>query len=86
MGKCEVCGNEYEFAFQVTMPNGESHTFDSFECAIHKVAPICDHCGCHVIGHGVTAKSRIYCCATCAHSSGAHEIVDNASHVGQMAR
>jgi hypothetical protein len=27
--------------------------FDSFECAIHMLAPVCPHCGCRVIGHGV---------------------------------
>src|SRR6267143_6035354 len=31
--RCEVCGNDYDKAFQVTM-RGDSHTFDSFECAI----------------------------------------------------
>ena len=34
MPGCETCGNEYDKAFQVVM-NGRSHTFDSFECAIH---------------------------------------------------
>ena len=38
MAKCEVCGNDYDKAFTVTM-NGWSHTFDSFECAIHALAP-----------------------------------------------
>ena len=33
MGTCENCGNEYDKAFQVVM-KGETHTFDSFECAI----------------------------------------------------
>ena len=28
-------------------------TFDSFECAIHAMAPRCAHCQCHAIGHGV---------------------------------
>lgn len=28
----------------------ERHVFDSFECAIHKRAPACDHCGCGVAG------------------------------------
>jgi hypothetical protein len=23
-----------------------THTFDSFECTIHAVAPSCGHCGC----------------------------------------
>ena len=34
MAKCETCGNDYDKAFQVSM-NGRTHTFDSFECAIH---------------------------------------------------
>jgi len=29
--------------------------FDSFECAIHRLAPACAHCGCKVVGHGVEA-------------------------------
>jgi hypothetical protein len=38
MAKCEVCGNEYDKSFTVTL-GGRSHTFDSFECAIHALAP-----------------------------------------------
>ena len=38
MAKCEVCGNDYDKSFTVTM-KGKSHTFDSFECAIHALAP-----------------------------------------------
>ena len=34
MSVCEVCGNDYDKAFQVMMA-GKTHTFDSFECAIH---------------------------------------------------
>ena len=45
MPKCEMCGNDYPRAFQVVMA-GATHTFDSFECAIHKLAPVCAHCGC----------------------------------------
>src|SRR5437763_10382283 len=52
MAKCEVCGNDYDKAFTVTM-NGQPHTFDSFECAVHALAPTCAHCGCQVVGHGV---------------------------------
>lgn len=40
MEKCDVCGNEYDKAFKVNK-NGESMTFDSFECAIQAMAPIC---------------------------------------------
>jgi len=50
MGKCDVCGNEYHLSFDV-ITAGARHTFDSFECAIHKLAPICDHCGCKIVGH-----------------------------------
>ena len=52
MAKCEVCGNDYALSFEV-IAAGQRHIFDSFECAIHKLAPICEHCGCRVIGHGV---------------------------------
>jgi hypothetical protein len=40
MATCETCGNDYDKAFQVKM-NGSTHTFDSFECAIHALAPAC---------------------------------------------
>ena len=76
MGKCEVCGNEYERSFQVVM-RGESHTFDSFECAIHALAPECAHCECRVIGHGVQVGESIYCCASCARMAGEAGVVDN---------
>ena len=70
MAQCEVCGNDYDKSFTVEM-GGKKHTFDSFECAIHALAPTCDHCGCHVVGHGVEEDGAIYCCAHCAHESGA---------------
>jgi hypothetical protein len=75
MAKCEVCGNEYDKAFQVTRA-GRIHTFDSFECAIHALAPVCAHCGCRIIGHGMEADGRFYCCAHCATQSGVHGLDD----------
>jgi hypothetical protein len=45
-------------------------TFDSFECAIQKVAPVCVNCRCRVIGHGVEHRERIFCCAHCAEMAG----------------
>jgi Rieske Fe-S protein len=69
MAKCEVCGNEYDKAFQITRA-GRTHTFDSFECAIHALAPVCSHCGCRIIGHGMEADGQFYCCAHCATHSG----------------
>jgi Rieske Fe-S protein len=65
MGRCEVCGNDYDKAFEVVAA-GDHHMFDSFECAIHRMAPICEHCGCKVIGHGAEVEGRFYCCAHCA--------------------
>jgi hypothetical protein len=40
MVKCEVCGNEYDKAFEVGI-QGRSHTFDCFECAIQALSPVC---------------------------------------------
>ena len=60
MKECEVCGNEYDKAFEVVAA-GQSHVFDSFECAIHAMAPICEHCGCKVIGHGTEVDGRFFC-------------------------
>jgi len=69
MSKCEVCGNEYDKAFTV-IADGVEHVFDSFECAIHALAPGCAHCGCRVIGHGVEKDDTIFCCASCAQHAG----------------
>jgi hypothetical protein len=69
MAKCDVCGNEYDQTFQV-MQNGRTMTFDSFECAIHAMAPRCAHCNCAIVGHGVEVGRQIYCCAHCAGHSG----------------
>ena len=65
MPVCEQCGNDYDKAFEVVAA-GETHVFDSFECAIHVMAPVCEHCGCRVIGHGVESEGRFFCCASCA--------------------
>jgi Rieske Fe-S protein len=77
MATCEVCGNDYHLAFEITAA-GERHVFDSFECAIQKLAPVCEHCGCKVIGHGVEAEGTFYCCAHCARQAGASHVVDHA--------
>ena len=77
MGTCEVCGNSYDKAFTVTM-NGRQHVFDSFECAIHALAPACGHCGCKVIGHGVEQDGIIFCCANCAKQAGVAGLTDRA--------
>lgn len=76
MPQCDTCGNDYDRAMRITL-NGRTHHFDCFECAIHKLAPRCGHCGCRVIGHGVQADEAIFCCDHCAREHGAH-----ASHTG----
>jgi Rieske Fe-S protein len=78
MAKCEVCGNDYYLSFEVVTA-GNRHVFDSFECAIHKLAPVCAHCGCKVIGHGIDANGTFYCCASCARQSGARDVADHSA-------
>jgi hypothetical protein len=77
MGRCEVCGNEYDKSFEVAM-NGSAHTFDAFECAIHALAPECPQCRCRIVGHGVEEDGEIYCGAHCAQKRGATEVRDRA--------
>jgi len=69
MARCEVCGNEYDKAFEVHVA-GDRHVFDSFECAIHSLAPVCESCGCKVVGHGTEADGAFYCGAHCASQEG----------------
>ena len=76
MDTCEVCGNSYDKAFSVSVAGGAAHTFDSFECAIQKLAPACGHCGCRILGHGVEASGTMYCCAHCARHSGEQALRD----------
>jgi Rieske Fe-S protein len=76
MARCEVCGNEYDKTFEVVAA-GYRHVFDSMECAIQKMAPVCEHCGCKVIGHGVEVDGRFFCCAHCAREiTGTPEVRD----------
>ena len=77
MARCDVCGNEYDKSFEVHQ-GGVRHTFDSFECAIHMMAPSCAHCGCKVMGHGVEANGTVFCCANCARMGGAAGMKDRA--------
>lgn len=78
MAKCDQCGNDYDKAFQITSA-GKTWTFDSFECAIHKLAPVCAHCDMRIIGHGLEAENgRMYCCDHCAEESGVTALRDRA--------
>jgi hypothetical protein len=75
MQRCETCGNEYDKAFQIVMA-GKTHTFDSFECAIHALAPTCAHCGIRIVGHGLEAQDKMFCCDHCAEHSGVKGLTD----------
>ncbi|WP_254886056.1 hypothetical protein [Streptomyces sp. NA02950] len=77
MAACEVCGNDYEMAFEVRAA-GVVHIFDSLECAAHKLAPVCDHCGCRILGHGHHADGKFFCCAHCGRAQGYTTLADNA--------
>ena len=76
MAKCEVCGNDYYLSFEVVTA-GDRHVFDSFECAIHKLAPVCARCGVKVVGHGVEAENELYCGAFCVREAGIGGAVDH---------
>lgn len=76
VGTCSTCGNKYDKAFEVTAPDGQQYLFDSLECAAHELAPTCAHCGCRVLGHGVEADDRIFCCAHCATEEGVGGLAD----------
>lgn len=78
MARCETCGNEYARSIGVTV-DGQTHLFDSFECAIHALAPTCVRCGIRIVGHGVESGIHIYCSANCARAAGARGLVDHVS-------
>jgi hypothetical protein len=69
MPECEVCGNDYDKVMEIRL-GGSTHIFDSFECAVHALAPTCDHCGIKIVGHGVEANGATFCCAHCAEREG----------------
>jgi len=75
MARCEVCGNDYYLSFEVVTA-GNRHIFDCFECAVQMLAPICAHCGCKIIGHGLEARNTFFCCAHCARETGIREFSD----------
>ena len=77
MARCDKCGNDYDKSFKLTMGD-KTHTFDSFECAISMMAPRCPHCDCAIIGHGLEADGRIFCCNHCAKGSGVTQLRDRA--------
>lgn len=81
---CSCCGNTYDKAFEVVFA-GETYTFDCFECAAHVLAPRCAHCSVAILGHGLEADGRMYCCAHCARHEGVRSLHDRAGAEGAEA-
>jgi hypothetical protein len=77
MSRCEVCGNDYDKALLIEQ-GGEKHTFDSFECAIHALAPRCKSCGVRIVGHGLESDDEFFCSRPCAERSGVQGLRDHA--------
>ena len=77
MPTCEVCGHDYDKAMEISVAGGQARRFDSFECAIHAIAPRCGHCGIAIIGHGHEAGGATFCCAHCAREAGHTELADH---------
>ena len=69
MAVCETCGNDYYMSFEIRTVGGGVHVFDSFECAIHRLAPVCEHCGTKIVGHGAEVAGSFYCSAHCARTA-----------------
>jgi hypothetical protein len=81
MATCEICGNNYDKPLKIKDADGGEHVFGCFECAIHALAPKCEHCGCRIIGAGAEAGDYFFCCANCAERSGISGLLDR---VGEL--
>ncbi|MEU9283664.1 hypothetical protein AB0D57_02790 [Streptomyces sp. NPDC048275] len=77
MAVCDVCGNDYEMAFEVRVA-GSVHIFDSLECAAQRMAPVCANCQCRILGHGLQSDGQFFCCGHCARQQGQPQLVDHA--------
>jgi hypothetical protein len=79
MATCDRCGNDYAHTFTITKDDGTSGVYDSFECAAQDMAPRCEHCGCTILGHGVEANEKTFCCSHCARQTTGVQITDSVS-------
>ena len=69
---CEVCGNDSGQCFEVRL-GGDSHVFDSFECAMTALSPLCGYCGGKILGHSIVFGNTIYCSYQCANDDSARQ-------------
>jgi hypothetical protein len=65
LARCCVCGNDNEKSFEVRI-EGDKYVFDTFECAIHALAPACPQCANRIFGHGFEMNGAVFCSADCA--------------------
>lgn len=65
MLRCEVCGNECDYGIRVVDAD-MAHIFDSFQCAIQRLAPECEYCGSRILGHALAVNGRSFCSEHCA--------------------
>jgi hypothetical protein len=78
MARCDACKNDYDKWFQVLYSDGQTYTFDSFECAMHLLAPVCQTCGIRILGHGLESTGQMFCCDHCAERAGIENLRDRA--------
>ena len=69
---CEVCGNDMAKCFEIRL-GGNTHVFDSFECAMRALTPRCGYCGCHLVGDAIVLGNTVYCSYECANEDSARE-------------
>lgn len=77
MARCEVCGNDYDKAFVVTL-EGSEHTFDSFGAPSTPWPPSATTAAAGWLGMGSKVTAKSICCAHCAQESGITAIRDRA--------
>jgi hypothetical protein len=60
----------------VRREGGKMATCETCECAIHALAPKCEHCGTRIVGHGLEKDGTYYCCDHCAKKEGVTDLRD----------
>lgn len=68
MTRCATCNREIDGSWQLSFYGG-TLVFDSFECALQRLAGLCRSCGCPVLGHGFPTEVGLYCSAACCEAA-----------------
>jgi hypothetical protein len=82
MSRCVGCGNVEGQLFTVTLYDTVELTFDSVQCALPFIAPVCAECFCQILGRGIALDDEIYCSASCARIGSQR---DQRSHIRGLA-